>query len=182
MKRTEQIWRQYHEGMRDFILSRVGDEAASDDILQEVFIRVHTRIDSLKDDGKIRSWIYRIARNAIVDHYRSQKNTSALPEGLAAAEDDATDRTRGEIESWLVPMIQTLPEPYRQALLLSEIDGFTQKEVAQRQKLSLSGAKSRIQRGRGMLKKLLVDCCRFEFDHRGKVIDWEKKPPQDDCC
>ena len=182
MKRTEQIWRQYHEGMHGFILSRVGDEAACDDILQEVFIRVHTRIGSLKDDGKIRSWIYRIARNAIVDHYRSQKNMSALPDGLAAAEDDATDRARGEIESWLVPMIQSLPEPYRQALVLSEIDGLTQKEVAQRQNLSLSGAKSRIQRGRVMLKKLLVDCCRFEFDHRGKVIDWEKKSAQDDCC
>ena len=76
-------------------------------------------------------------------------------------------------------MIESLPEHYREALMLSEIDGLTQKEVAERLSLSVSGAKSRVQRGRAMVKDMLFDCCKFEFDHRGNVMDYERK---DNCC
>ena len=72
-------------------------------------------------------------------------------------------------------MIESLPEHYRQALMLSEIKGMTQKEVAVREGLSLSGAKARVQRGRAMLKKTLLACCDFEFDRKGNVIDYNGK-------
>ncbi|MFQ5511795.1 MAG: RNA polymerase sigma factor SigZ [Candidatus Krumholzibacteriia bacterium] len=182
MSQTENIWRQYHDGLRRFIESRVGDSTESDDILQEVFLRIHSRIDTLRDDRKVGSWIYRITRNAIVDYYRSRKETAEVPDSMTAPEADPTERTRGEIQSWLVPMILTLPEPYREALRLSEIEGLAQKELAKRQGISLSGAKSRVQRGRAMLKQTLVDCCRFEFDHRGRVVDWEKKGTDCENC
>ena len=77
-------------------------------------------------------------------------------------------------------MIFSLPEPYRQALVLTEFEGLTQKELASRLGISLSGAKSRVQRGREKLKQDLLECCRFEFDRRGKVIECE--PRQSDCC
>jgi RNA polymerase sigma-70 factor (ECF subfamily) len=72
-------------------------------------------------------------------------------------------------------MVQSLPETYRQAIVLSEFEGLTQKELAARLDLSLSGAKSRVQRGRAQLKKMLLDCCRFEFDRRGTVIECEPR-------
>jgi RNA polymerase sigma-70 factor, ECF subfamily len=68
-------------------------------------------------------------------------------------------------------MIFNLPEPYREALVLTEFDGLTQQELADRLNISLSGAKSRVQRGRRQLKQMLEECCTFEFDRRGKVID-----------
>jgi RNA polymerase sigma-70 factor (ECF subfamily) len=72
-------------------------------------------------------------------------------------------------------MIRNLPEHNRQALMLSEIEGLRQKEVAAKQGVSLPGAKARIQRGRAMMKKMLLECCQFEFDHQGKAIDYEEK-------
>lgn len=154
----------------------------ADDILQDVFTRIHTRIGTLKDTNKIKSWIYQITRNAIIDYYRSQKQLVELPESLAAPEEDASEKTRAEIAGWLLPMIRSLPEPYREALILAEIEGLTQREVAKMQGLSLSGAKSRVQRGRSMLKDTLVECCWFEFDHQGKVVDYEKKGHGCDNC
>ncbi len=79
-------------------------------------------------------------------------------------------------------MIQRLPETYREAVILSEIKGLTQKEVAQMQGTSLSGAKSRVQRGRALLKEMLADCCRLEFDHKGRLCDYERKDKACDAC
>ena len=85
----------------------------------------------------------------------------------------------------LLPMIRALPETCREAVMLSEIEGLTQKEVAARQGLSLPGAKTRVQRGRAMMKQMLLGCCHFEFDSRGTVIDYEGKDgrcgPECDC-
>jgi len=182
MNQIEKIWQEYHDKLHVFIQSRVGDASIVDDILQKVFIRIYSRIDTLKDSSKIQSWIYQITRNAVIDHYRIHKATEELPESLSAKEIDFNDKTRQEIEGWFFPMIQRLPDPYREALVLSEIEGLTQKEVAKRQKISLSGAKSRIQRGRSKLKDMLLECCRFEFDHLGRVIDYEEKGSNCDGC
>ncbi len=176
---TEQTWKIYHAKLHSFIQSRVGDTSIADDILQEVFLRIHSAIGSLKKESKIQSWIYQITRNAIIDHYRAQHKMGELPEELAATELELSDRARQDIDDCLMPMIGNLPDTYREALMLSEIEGRTQKEVAEIQSLSVSGAKSRVQRGRAMFKDMLFDCCKFEFDHRGNVMDYERK---DDCC
>jgi RNA polymerase sigma-70 factor (ECF subfamily) len=182
MKVTESIWNEYHQKLYRFIQYRVTDTSITDDILQEVIMRVHSRIDTLKDQNKIQNWLYRITRNAIIDHYRAQKPMQELPETFTGPQQDAGDEARREIASCLIPFIQNLPEHYRQALTLSEIEGFTQKEVAAKQRLSLSGAKARVQRGRAMMKEMLLKCCRFEFDHQGKMIDYEAKSRNCDKC
>ena len=68
-------------------------------------------------------------------------------------------------------MIEGLPDAYREAIVLTEFEGLTQKELADRLGISLSGAKSRVQRARGQLKQMLLGCCQFEFDRRGGIID-----------
>jgi RNA polymerase sigma-70 factor (ECF subfamily) len=169
----EQIWEEYHTKLHSFIQNRVRDESVAEDILQEVFLRIISRIDTLREDSKIQSWMYQIARNVIIDHYRAHKIMEELPESLAAPEMEPSKEAWQEIEGCLLPMIQDLPEHYREAVTLSEIEGLTQQEVAKRQGVSLSGAKSRVQRGRAMVKETLLACCRFEFDHRGKVMDYD---------
>ena len=72
-------------------------------------------------------------------------------------------------------MIERMPDHYRQALMLSDIQGLRQRDLARREGLSLSGAKSRVQRGREMLKGMLLNCCRFEFDKNGNPIDYEPR-------
>ena len=182
MENTEQVWKEYHDNLHGFIQSRVSDASIADDILQEVFTRIYSRIDTLKEENKIQSWIYQITRNAIIDHYRSHKTMEKLPETLTALEPEPFDTVRQEIASCIMPMIQTLPDNYRQALMLSEIEGLTQKEVAKKQGVSLSGAKSRVQRGRSMIKDMLLGCCHFEFDRQGNVIGYEGKGETCDQC
>lgn len=172
---TEEIWNDYHSSLRSFILNRVGNVEDTDDILQDVFLKIHSKIALLKENSDVKSWAYQITRNTIIDYYRTHKTTSELPEALTKQEPELLDITRQEMASWLLPIIQTMPNPYKEALLLSEIEGLTQKKVAQTKGLSLSGAKSRIQRGRKMMKNYLFDCCYFEFDHQGQVVDYCEK-------
>jgi RNA polymerase sigma-70 factor (ECF subfamily) len=169
----EQIWQTYREQLYQFIKSRVADVVVAEDILQEVFIKIHTRLDTVRDDRQLRGWIYRIARNCIIDYYRADRLVTKLPHELIALETEYSNKARQEIGDCLIPMIEQLPEKYRQAVMLSEIDGMKQKEIATQHGISLSGAKSRVQRGRKMLREMLLACCCFEFDHQGTMIDYE---------
>lgn len=179
---TEYIWKEYHDKLHGFILSRVSEKAVADDILQEVFTRILSRIDALKDCDKLQSWIYQITRNAIIDYYRFQKKMAELPTTLTAPDAEFNNTASEEIDACLLPMIKSLPDSYREAVMLSEIQDRTQEEVAKKQGISLSGAKSRVQRGRAMIKEMMFGCCRFEFDKRGNVIDYERKADSDCQC
>lgn len=182
MNTSEEIWQEYHSRLRAFIKSKIADDMATDDILQNVFLKMHSGLASLKDKTKIQSWLYQVARNAIMDYFRMKKPSVEIPEWLPHPEAHPTERIMQELLDCLQPMIQRLPEYYREAVILSEIKGLTQKEVAQVQGTSLSGTKSRVQRGRAQLKEMLAECCRLEFDHSGRLSDYERKDGVCDFC
>ncbi len=171
---SEQIWRDHHAHLHRFIASRVSDKAEAEDILQDVFLRIHAQIDSLDDADRLQAWIYRIARNVVIDHYRRRRPSEPLPPDLRALEVEQAD-VHGEIGGCLVPMIGALPQSYRQALELTELQGRTQKALAEQEGLSLSGAKSRVQRARALVKAMLLECCHFEFNRQGQVVDYARK-------
>jgi RNA polymerase sigma-70 factor, ECF subfamily len=166
----EQIWHEFAEKLGRFIHTRVADPATAQDILQDVFVKIQQQLGRLNDTAKLQGWIYQIARNAIIDHYRAHKETVEVPDSLPA-EPESNDGEIEELKAAFRRMIYHLPEPYREALVLTEFDGLTQQQLAEHTGLSLSGAKSRVQRGREKLKSMLHECCTFEFDRRGKVID-----------
>ena len=171
----EAIWQAHHDQLHAFISKRVNDSALADDLLQEVFIKVYRKQETLQTRQKVKSWLYQITRNTIIDHYRKQKPDIPLPAIVVAPQKDPAEKARQEIASCLVPMVENLPAIYRDAVMLSEIEGLTQKEVAEKLGLSVSGAKSRIQRGRALLKDTLLACCHFDFDHRGSMIGYESR-------
>jgi RNA polymerase sigma-70 factor (ECF subfamily) len=152
-----------------FIQSRVNDKAIAEDILQEVFVKVYTRLETLKDTNKMQSWVFQITRNAIVDHYRSHKQTEQLPEEFDESELTFEEQDKKEMSKCFLTLTKNLPEKYREALIMSEIDGLKQKEVAEKQNISLSNAKIRIQRGRAKIKEMLMKGCKFEFDRQGRI-------------
>jgi RNA polymerase sigma-70 factor (ECF subfamily) len=175
--RIDPLWDHFHERLFKFIRRRVEDDDAAEDLLQEVFLRIHSRMETLNDASRLESWIYQIARNAIIDHYRRRRDLIEIPDTVPAedvfVEPDASDVLAASMRE----MVEELPEPYRQALLLTEYEGLTQAELADRLNISLSGAKSRVQRARQKIKDALLACCHFEFDRYGRVIDyWEH------CC
>jgi RNA polymerase sigma-70 factor (ECF subfamily) len=171
MESLDQIWRDYHSGLLGFIRRRIGDAELAEDILQDVFVKAHSRLDTLANADRIQSWLYQIARNTIIDHYRTRRSAEPLPDEMAQRQEHNDEEWR-ELGKCVLPMIETLPEGYREALLLSEIDGLPLKKVAERLNLSLPGAKSRVQRGREKLKRAFLDCCHVKFDRRGRPIDW----------
>lgn len=180
--RVTEIWWKLHHGLRTFIAKRVADDAAIDDILQEVFLCMHRRIDGLRDPRRVVPWVYQITRNVIVDHYRSAVRRE-IPAGLSGDMDDRTSAglplrgesgpARSELAACLRPMLDRLGHEYREAMILVELEGLTQRTAAKRLGLSLSGMKSRVQRGRKQLKKMLDECCVIQLDRRRGVIDYE---------
>jgi RNA polymerase sigma-70 factor, ECF subfamily len=175
---VETVWSHLGDTLKRFIVRRVSDEQIAEDILQDVFLKFHNGIADLNDERRIQAWVYQIARNAIVDHYRGFHGSTELPDDLAAPEADDAEVVR-QLARSLRGMVEQLPEEYRLALELTAFEGLTQKEVAERLGLSLSGAKSRVQRARAKLRVMLLDCCHFEFDRLGRVIDYY---PRGVCC
>jgi len=174
---TEHVWEAFHTPLQQFIRRRVSDEASAEDVLQDVFLKIHQHVETLKDVKKLESWIYQITRNAIIDSYRSSRPMTTLDavEVLDLPEELPEDDVVSELLPCVRAMVRKLPELDRQALVLTEYRGLTQKEMAERLGLSFSGAKSRVQRAREKLKQQLLECCHFELDRRGHIIDYQAR-------
>lgn len=167
------LWQEYRTALYHFILGRVDDASVAEDIVQDVLAKVYGQLNTLKDRGKILPWMYKITKNSIIDHYRKYRPTEDIDKVALMAEMHAEDNVERDLAQCLLPWVSQLPEDYQQAIEMSELSGLTQSEVAQKLGLSLSGAKSRVQRGRKLLKKRLLACCRVELDRRGNVFSYE---------
>ncbi len=180
---TEAVWSHLSADLRRFLRRRVADDHAADDLLQETFVRVHRHIGTLQDEDRVAAWVYQIARNVVHDHHRTATG-AAVALGDADPVDDAVGGT-GPAGcggcGWMEEMVGSLPDGYREAVRLAEVAGLPQQAVADRLGLSLSGAKSRIQRGRAMLREVLERCCHFELDGRGNVTDYTPRPDRTGC-
>jgi len=113
-----------------------------------------------------------VARNAVIDFYRSDRPTEALGEVPEAPTDPEGEDLQWELSKSVRDMMEGLHPEHREALYLTEYDGLTQKELARKLGISLSGTKSRVQRARSRLKAMLLDCCHFELDRRGRVMNY----------
>jgi RNA polymerase sigma-70 factor, ECF subfamily len=168
---VEHLWLTFAAELRGFIRARVKDHAAAEDVLQEVFLKIHQRLSSLRSAEKAQAWVYQIARNAVADHFRRTKR--AVPD--EDVEQEIAFGLPAPASLDLSPVIRRfvdeLPPDFRDALIATEWEGATQAEYAARRGLSLSGAKSRVQRARAELRRLLDDCCQFEIDRRGNVLE-----------
>ena len=164
---TQDVWKRYSDDVKYFILSKVKDEAVTHDILQETFLKVHTKLHTLRDLNKLKSWIFRIARNSMMDHFK-QSNLSfevAHFESEVVQEEDVhteKDCLRG--------ILSSLPKKYRDPIFLSDIKGMKQLEVAKQLQLPLPTVKSQIQRGRKLIAQGFKDCCGFVENEQGLLV------------
>ncbi|MYA33922.1 MAG: sigma-70 family RNA polymerase sigma factor, partial [Gemmatimonadales bacterium] len=171
-------WSEFQRRMRRYVGSRV-DPAWADDVTGDIFLRLLQRQDSLAEARDPLAWTYRVAANVIADHHRRRSVERRTLEQLGAearAPDPGPnggdhEALRRDLEACLLPFARELPPKYSEALLLTYFRGLNQVEAAQRLGLSVSGMKSRVQRARAMLKRQFMDCCDFELDRRGGVID-----------
>jgi RNA polymerase sigma-70 factor, ECF subfamily len=166
---SAELWREFSAPVRAFLRGRTATDGDADDLLQEVFYRIHRQLATLRQPEKLQGWVYRIARNTVFDHYRTRRRHEPL-EAEPAAE-DPTGRDVVDLTPTLRRFIAQLPRTYREPLVQHEFQGAPLNEVAKDLGLSLTATKSRVRRARAMLRKMLDQCCTFEFDRRGRVIE-----------
>ena len=183
---TRRAHSELEQKLRPFVARRVPSSDV-DDVLQEVFLKMQAALPTLRDEQRFAPWIYTIARNAIVENHRQRARQPSLnlerTERIEPPGDDTEPNAiEQELASYITPYVAQLPSPYREALTLTELSGMTQKAAAEALGISVSGMKSRVQRGRDKLRELLDACCRIGLDARGRVIECAPRDPSDCRC
>ena len=189
-----EAWTSFHDGLLRYLRRRLPTEADAEDVLQDVFLRIHEGAGAGRPE-RLEAWVFGIARRAVADFYRARgRRLDDAPEEAAepavAPDEAGVHARRGdhdvheEVLSWLVPMVEALPEGYREAVRLADVEGLPQREVAARLGLTLSGAKSRVQRGRALLGEALQACCEVAFGPDGRAVEYRPRvrPCEGDCA
>lgn len=179
-KKLLEKWDELSDSLFTFILKRVSTKEDAEDILQNVYIKLHQNIHNLRDEDKITSWIYQITRNTINECYRrcykikttefEDKHNNKVE--LSCCEEENLNE---EILKSMMRFMHLLPDNYREILELFELEKLTHKEIAVRLGISENTSKSRVKRAKDKLKKLLLDCCIFEADKYGNIVHYTKK-------
>lgn len=161
--------------IRTFVARRARTPHDIDDITQETLLRLYRGAPNLRDEHALEGWMYRIARSAIVDHYRraTVRAEPVDPEQIELRHSEHPDGPAAEesLAGCLTPLLARIPDTYRAALELTDLGDLTQGQAAAQLELSTSGMKSRVQRGRRMLRDEITKCCRIELDARGALSD-----------
>jgi RNA polymerase sigma-70 factor (ECF subfamily) len=182
----DELFTGLHDRLRGFVGRRISDPDAADDVAQEVLLRLHRNLGELRSEDRLDAFAYRIARNAIIDHYRaraSTKETPAPPDDLTARIDAGIDtdqdeaQGRQELARCLEPLVRRLPEPYRQALTLTDLGTHSQVEAARITGLSIPGMKTRVQRARAQVHQLLTACCDVALDDDRQIAEVKRTGP-----
>lgn len=175
-------WPEIDARLRPFVARRLAP-ADVDDVLQDIFVRMHRGLGALRDDERFVSWLFQIARSAVAEHFRAaQRHPVAGEDGVEpeAPPPDGDDRAAADALAGCISVfVARLPSPYREAVTLVELEGLTAREAADMVGISVSGMKSRVQRGRAQLRRLFDECCAIAVDARGKPTDFT---PRHACC
>jgi len=165
----------FYERVRKFILASVRDESAADDLVQEAFMRIQQNLESVRDPGKVSSWVFRIAHNLCRDHFRTQKRSSSheeIHEGLVNLQETPLEKRmeQGEMSQCVQNQLNLLPESLRSVLILSDVVEFNQQEIADILGLTVENVKVRLHRARKTFNAVLKEKCAFELDERNILV------------
>ncbi len=183
------VFVQNRERIQRYIRRVVKNPVDVEDLLQETFLRVHRQLPNLKDPTTLTAWLYRIATNVCYDHLRSSSRLKSLYESNPAdngetAEarwpDLATPRIdlafqRAEMSACIRELVERFNDDYRFVLLLHDVQGLTNPEIAEVLQCSLETVKIRLHRARKKLRAVLVDGCDIFQDDQG-VLSCDPKP------
>lgn len=173
-EKIEKLWQNFHKELKFFILKRVNCKEDAEDILQEVFIKIQKNIGKLNEEKTLKSWLYKITRNTVIDYYRTRKISQNVTDDILENmpdEKDIDENDNNDIKKCVEVFVKNLPEKQRFVIKYTDYFGKSQKELAEKLNTSYSGAKSRVQRARKEVKRLMEDCCVFKKDKLGNVVD-----------
>lgn len=167
-----QAWGQARLELVGFVGRRVESPEVAEDIVQDVLERFLRRESDTQVDD-VNAWLYRSARNAIIDHYRARRPSEPLPIEVEQVDIEAIpNAATRELAECLRPMVGQLPDIYRDAVIMVDLDGQTHQAAADSLTISVSGMKSRVQRGRAKLAELVNQCCAVSTNSVGEITEY----------
>lgn len=194
---TQAIWQQFRDDIDAFIRRRVSNPADAEDLRQQVYLQIHRHLQTKQAPAHLRGWVYQVARNAIIDHHRRRavrrREGNGEAVGATAVAEPTLDTSSEEpaaveaaeavegLGRCLLGIVDRLPEPYQSAVRWTELEGLTQQAAAGRAGTSVSGMKSRVQRGRSKLRDALLACCEVELDARNQPMTHRCRTPACGC-
>lgn len=179
---TEQIWVNFSDKLHAFIRKRISEPDDVQDVLQQVFMRIHLHKGQLKSSHKLAPWVYQITRNAVIDYYRTRKNIYSGELPLNLVEEEREFDPWGCLLGSLQTFLNQLPEEDRFLLKKVDWEGASQKELATTLDIPYSTLKSRVQRARQKLYDIFTDCCKMVYGPAGDVIDVIPRKKKEGTC
>ena len=171
----------FADELRRFIRGRVRSAVDAEDIAQEVMLKVFRSRHTLRDPGKLGAWLFRTARSGIVDHFRRQRSNDQLDDTTPESDTPDFDQLGIRLQQSVKRFVAALPDSYREAVTLADLEDLPLATVAEQLGLSLTATKSRVSRGRELLRSRLFACCNFEVDRFGTAIDFQQRQPHCAC-
>lgn len=169
-------WNKLHRDLVDFVAKKVGEKNTAEDIVQDVLIKIHAKSGQLKDHERFTGWAFQITRNAVTDYFRRQ-NRNIQPSLMEW--ETSTNELNECAANCLAVLLHSLPDKYRTALQLTDMESLTQRELATVLNISHAGARSRVQRARKMLRERMDQFFIIRSDSYGNIIQCENRDP---CC
>jgi RNA polymerase sigma-70 factor (ECF subfamily) len=188
------IFSEHQRPVYNYVLHMVRERSIAEELTQDIFVKVYGALSDFRGDSEISTWIYRIATNACLDRFRSKSHKKSektdllspedllknvLPEDrekLPSAEDELIN---AEMSSCVRGYIDDLPEDYRVVILLHDLQGFTNPEIAKITGASLENIKIRLHRARQKMKAVFSSKCNLYRDDRVVLRCVEKE--EDEC-
>jgi RNA polymerase sigma-70 factor (ECF subfamily) len=165
-------WSAFYTPLRQYVARRVHSPCDVDDLVQIILERALCRAPATQIDD-VAGWLFGIARNAIADHYRARaRQLERTADALAsAAVPEETDEDRAMVIACMEPLLSALPAAEAQLLRRADMEGWCMQRIADELGISLTAAKSRVQRARKQLVAVTRQCCAVSMDARGRVTD-----------
>ncbi len=171
---VKNAWRKHERELRNFLTHRLSDTHQANDLLQEIFVKAMRQGEKFCALNNARAWLFEVARNAIADHYRLQRDQVELPNDLAIHVEEPL--MIDSLSACIPRVLSELAEADREAIMLCDLEGMKQEEYALLKGISLSGAKSRVQRARRRFQDQLTSACQVQLDERGQVVSFVPRP------
>lgn len=172
-----EAWEAHEPELRGWLRGRLhGDEALAEDILQTLFLKAIRQGQRFCEVKQARAWLFASARNALIDDARLRKKNVPVPESLT--EHSEPVRPVDSLAQCLPRALSEIPASDAQIIEACDLGGLSQVQFAKAQGITLTAAKSRLQRARRRLAEHMAKACRVQRDEAGDVCCFVPRPPE----
>jgi RNA polymerase sigma-70 factor (ECF subfamily) len=171
-----QVKKAFEAEIYELICRKVNHQDYCNDIMQEVYLKILSNIDRIEKADNLSAYVVRMSTNVIADYYRKQSRLPLIGELTDAGAVDTAQVTEESNDlCCLRPFIDSLPAHYRDVIIQVELQNMKLKDYALKVGITLTNAKTRVQRARQKLKEAILQCCNYQFDGYGNVVSCCKK-------